>query len=149
MNGFISVLIVSKNVNVYRKILNNVNVYRKVLKTDRKKLIFMSIVIWANDPLRDVIEAYEELYIEPVEILFVRDIKKERNAWGSCYFPPGATTQILLDVNCPYDGLIEILAHELAHAVTEDDHSPAWERVFTAINSKYCEIINRKYPTNG
>lgn len=97
------------------------------------------------DPFAVVWAAFMELYPDACVIVqWVDDLHNaDGDPFGECFRstiedePP----LVSVDVRTPVSGAIEILAHELAHAVTPSDHEHGsqWRAAFDAINARYTE----------
>lgn len=104
------------------------------------------VVVFIFDPLKIVVEAYEALYSTPCQVQFVEGLRSEEGApWGCTEFEDGEYPLISIDVETPINGVIEVLAHELAHVAAgdshDDDHGVEWRKCFDAIHDKYCELV--------
>lgn len=109
-----------------------------------------------NNPFDIVIKAVDELYPNTrAWIQFNPNIKPRKFLWwrfgccGCTTFPEKGDIQVpIIDIstNIPFEAMLEILAHELAHVVAGVDakHNKGWEEVFHNINIKYYDILNRK-----
>ena len=104
-----------------------------------------------NNPFDLVIEATHNLYPHlNCKIQFNPELRgKEFGECGTCTV---VDNEILIDIstNIPFDAMIEIIAHELAHAVVgktndENKHSKEWEDIFDKIFEKYLEIGEKKF----
>lgn len=99
------------------------------------------------DPFAVVWAAFNELFHDACVIVqWVDDLhNSDDDPFGQCFHSDidGEPPLVSVDVRTPVSGAIEILAHELAHAVTpsDRDHGTEWESVFDAINRRYKEWV--------
>ncbi len=108
---------------------------------------------YINDPFGTVIQATKELYPDLcADIQFDDRIKYFKFGFirfghcGETWFPKdGSTPLITISTNIPFAGMVEVMAHELAHvaAGVKAGHGPEWEKAFEAIYQKYIEITVR------
>ena len=103
-----------------------------------------------NNPFDIVIQAVKELYPDTHALIqFNPDLRgKKYGECGCTTFPDNPNDPIIVDIstNIPFNAMIEVLAHELAHVVVrlneEDDHGERWQEVFEAIYRKYNELVD-------
>ncbi len=102
-----------------------------------------------NDPLRMVVMAFRTLYPDKQ---FRAQIAEElcdesgKTVYGETVFPDdGGCAEIIVAGNIPYQSVVEVLAHELAHVAAgcDSEHGEAWEAAFDAIYQEYNAIGNR------
>lgn len=110
-----------------------------------------SNVQWVMNPFDIVVECYVELYNKPCEIHFTKGLKEQEDKCGFTNFPDDdSQPQIVMDAALPYEGLVEILAHELAHVVVghdaeSDPHGPLWNEAFDKLHELYCQKVDAVY----
>lgn len=105
----------------------------------------MTVVVY-HDPIKNVIEVFEELYPEHyVEITFCADpacLKDEsgEQAFGVTLFGLGHP-EVLISADVPYLHCTEILAHELAHVAAGEsaEHNDEWQIALNAIHAAYMQ----------
>ncbi len=104
-----------------------------------------------NNPFDIVIQAVEELYPDTQALIqFNPTLRgREYRECGRTIFPDdGSIPLIDISTNIPFDVMVEILAHELAHVIIgadveiEEEHGKQWEKVFDAIHKKYMELVS-------
>jgi len=103
-----------------------------------------------NNPFDVIIKAVEELYPSTYALIqFNPELRGiEYGECGCTNFPKNSNEEILIDIstNIPFEHMVEILAHELAHVIVgiceKDDHGEKWQNVFEAIHVKYEELID-------
>jgi hypothetical protein len=94
-------------------------------------------VTWGSNPLQDVLDAFTRLY---PELAVTVHIAPTEAGLGFTEFPDdGSTPSICVDPGLPYSGVMDILAHELAHvaAGSAEDHGPVWQAAYDAIRDDY------------
>jgi hypothetical protein len=94
-------------------------------------------VTWGSNPLQDVLDAFTRLY---PELAVTVHIAPTEAGLGFTEFPAdGSTPSICVDPGLPYSGVMDILAHELAHvaAGSAEDHGPVWQAAYDAIRDDY------------
>jgi predicted metal-dependent hydrolase len=106
---------------------------------------------YINNPLDTVIEAVEKLYPNiNANIQFNPNIKPHKFLWfnwgycGYTTFPEDNSTPLIdISTNIPFVGMVEVLAHELAHVIVgiKEQHNKNWEEVFDNIQKKYYELM--------
>ncbi len=93
-----------------------------------------------NDPIAEIIAIVERLYPDTEADI---QIVSEQETPGEVVFPEDETTPLIsVYGRIPYEAVLEIIAHELAHVVAgygneEDEHGPLWEAVFDGIHREY------------
>lgn len=102
------------------------------------------------DPFGLVLEVFNELYPQhECEVIF--GSRMPEATFGYTDFaqsPPW----IIVGFDIPMAGVVEVLAHELAHVVAglEADHGPEWEAAFNAIHNRYTELFSERLaPIDG
>lgn len=85
-------------------------------------------VRWESEPFRALVCAYEAMEGPAAGIAWVLGLRDEEGSWGRTHFDTEPIT-IELDASCPVEGAIDVLAHELAHAMAERDagHGKQWQ----------------------
>lgn len=107
-------------------------------------------IIVKNNPIQILMEVFDELYPDvEIEVCFMSGMREyetgdgEKGVWGITY-PDSKPIAIDIAGELPVEHLPEILAHELAHAVTYkeglEDHGPEWDAVFDEL----CDRFNTK-----
>lgn len=107
------------------------------------------MVEFKNTPLKDVIQATENLYGELNCEIYFGELQNSDGAYGITHFYTDGGVGVGLDVDTPYRHMVEILAHELAHVVVnqseEDDHGEKWQETFDKIYDEYNRYGDEKY----
>lgn len=97
------------------------------------------------DPFGELVDIFNELCDEDVSIMFVTGLKEEEGVWGQTSLSETEGNLVQIDVSCPVEGAVEVLAHELAHVATgkdcSEDHGPEWEGWFARIHTEYCKRV--------
>jgi len=101
---------------------------------------------FTNNPFDTVIQAVKELYPNTKALIqFNPNLRgREYKECGKTTFPDDGDTPLVdISTNIPFEAMVEILAHELAHVVAgvEAEHSDKWMDVFDAIKLKYEDIM--------
>lgn len=108
-------------------------------------------MIIENNPIDITLEAVSILYPDlKCRIQFNPELRgMEHGECGSCVFEDDG---IYIDISTeiPFIAISEIIAHEIAHAVTGknvegDGHTKEWEAEFENILKKYIEIGNSRF----
>lgn len=92
-----------------------------------------------NDPIYILVKIFENTHPDKkAQIDFVSDMKKNTNAYGETCWADDGNVYIQIDIETPMNGLIEVLAHELAHlAVGADaEHNKEWENEFRKLGER-------------
>lgn len=95
------------------------------------------------DPFGMLLVVFEELYPEhDCEVHWAEGLKEQEDVWGETNFD-GEIPVVTVDVSCPVQGAVEIMAHELAHVVAgyDEEHGEKWQEVFRKIHEKYQKRI--------
>ena len=97
------------------------------------------MITFLNDPISDIIAIVERLY---PDIEAEVQIVSEQEVPGEVVFPEDETTPLIsVRGDIPYEAVLEILAHELAHVAVgygnEEEHGPLWEAAFDRIHREY------------
>lgn len=99
-----------------------------------------------HDPLKEIVNIVKRKYPKlNVEIHFSDTIKTA----GVTRFPTSKRYPILIELNVeiPYFGVVDVLAHELAHAICGPDvkrhHGKEWKAAFEWIHGEYCRRVER------
>jgi hypothetical protein len=102
---------------------------------------FNNALLQATDCLIDV---FEQLYPNKDAIInYTEEIKEDTDGesfLAYTLFPyDGSTPEIYICLQAPLESLPELIAHELAHVVTgnDHDHDDDWDMVFGRIYSLY------------
>lgn len=106
-----------------------------------------------NDPFVLLSEIFERFYPNhPYEAFVTGDHfydevdGKETECFGVTNFPDdGGTPQIILCTHIPYESVVEIFAHELAHLATSDaaeEHGAEFDEAFTKLNNEFNRIMD-------
>ena len=107
-----------------------------------------------NDPFPSLFEAFECLYKDAGKIEVYLEMPDEfelcgddgEPALGFTLFPDdGGLPVIYISAMLPFNDLVEIIAHEMAHVIAgqDADHGNKWEQAFSDIHWFYCEIYGR------
>lgn len=70
-------------------------------------------------------------------------VAPEQGPYGQTFWPDdGGRTRVQVAVGIPFEAVLEVLAHELAHVAAGADagHGPAWEDAFKRIHVEYNRI---------
>ncbi|MGB9660678.1 MAG: ClpX C4-type zinc finger protein [Moorellaceae bacterium] len=127
-------------------LINNLTEYKEVSFEGCKGDIGVRFI---NNPFDIVIQAVKELYPDTQALIqFNPNLRgKEYRECGRTIFPDdGGIPLIDISTNIPFEAMVEILAHEIAHVVVgpdvepEEEHGKKWEEVFEAIHKKYMEL---------
>lgn len=107
-----------------------------------------------NNPFEKVIQAVKELYSDTEAVIqFNPNLRgSEYRECGCTTFPEDNSIPIIdISTNIPFEAMIEILAHELAHVVVgkEAGHKKEWEAVFDKIQEKYIELVSKDIEERG
>ncbi len=101
------------------------------------------------DPVATAIEAIKRYEPWPDGLEFFvsyAPIKKKwlfgRRPLGQCFLCKDGVVEILVDVRAPVLVLAEVICHEAAHAITREDHTVEWERVFGELDRLYHEVMD-------
>lgn len=107
-----------------------------------------------NNPFNWVIAVAEELYPNiKADIQFNPNIKYHKILWwhfghcGETIFPEdGSTPLINISTNIPFVGMIEVLAHEIAHVIVGErhEHDIVWQKTLDEIKLKYEEKYSQR-----
>ena len=108
----------------------------------------MSITIF-GDPIQAVVSVCEKLYPEVnIEIAFEdREFEGEEGLGYTLFPDDGSEPYIIISADVPYKGVIEIIAHEVAHVVIgelpdgEDYHGAEWQTEFDRIHRAYTTLV--------
>lgn len=102
-----------------------------------------------DDPIADMLAEINRLfpYLD-AEIVFCGDLQ----SGGECAIEM-RPVQIAINPTIPYTSVLEVLAHEVAHAVVgqegdrfdSDEHGPRWQQVFAQINQAYDDAMVAKF----
>jgi hypothetical protein len=96
-------------------------------------------VIKIINPIQLVIDIVIDKYPDVnCSIEFVKDLFEKTKAYGeTCWTDDGIYVQI--DINTPFVGVIEVLAHELAHVAVgyDEEHGDKWKQVFDSIHADF------------
>jgi len=88
------------------------------------------------DPIRILIELFEKKYPDKdCMVIFVNGINEQDGAYGeTCWADDGIYIQV--DCGISMTGVVEVLAHELAHvaAGADEAHGGKWENEFDSLN---------------
>lgn len=97
------------------------------------------------DPIKTVIDIFEKKYPHQECIVeFVIGMHKSSKAYGETVWnDEGIFIQI--DCETPMTGVVEVLAHELAHVAAGHDngHNHIWKKEFDDIHKKYNEFMEK------
>ena len=97
------------------------------------------MITFLNNPIADLIAIVERLYPDiEAEVQFV----SEQETPGEVVFPENEIVPLIsVRGDIPYEAVLEILAHELAHVAVgygnEEEHGPLWEAAFGRIHQEY------------
>lgn len=96
-------------------------------------------VTFKFDPLATVVSIFERHYPGRNVTVVYQPIGEEVEACGLTEFPDdGSDPLIVIDPEIPFHGVVETLAHELAHiAEPDDEHGEKWDAAFTLIEAEY------------
>lgn len=111
--------------------------------------------LWiCNDPFETVLEAARQLFPNLKAVILLDPYLKFRRILcfrlghcGETLFPDdGSDPVIRVSTKIPFEAMVEILAHELAHvaAGVENEHNAIWLKAFKDIHSCFEEIIEAK-----
>jgi hypothetical protein len=85
-----------------------------------------------NDCFNLVVKAAKTLYPNSTADIYFDDTINPEEFCGETTFPYGGSDPIIrICTNIPFDGIVETMAHEIAHVVTSED-----------IHNKYIELLN-------
>lgn len=110
-------------------------------------MTIISSINWLNNPIDDLIQAvHDEYRLLRCAIYFDPELYENEKAYGYTQFD-GDKIIIALDAGVPYKDLLEVLAHELAHAIAgkDSEHNDEWERIFDKIYELYDKYCENKY----
>lgn len=107
------------------------------------------------DPMNLVVQAFWNLCPDKRARVMFASIGDDEDDDGGEDHPCGVTIvdggvpTILLDPRVPYFGLVETLAHELAHVATlgenqGGDHGTEWQIAFDAIHAEYVRLTTKQ-----
>lgn len=117
-----------------------------------------AITIYCN-PFDLIMQAYNNLYNKPCKVEFVSGLTPQSfpfrlvrlfrptlGPWGNTLFPEdGGIPVVSIDSLTPFEAVIEIIGHELAHVAVgagcADDHGLEWETAFEAINQEFTRLF--------
>lgn len=110
----------------------------------------MSITV-RFDPIATVIGIFEKHYPGKRATVVYQPIGEEVEACGLTEFPDdGSDPIIIIDPTIPFEGVVETLAHELAHvAEPDDEHGCLWHAAFEFLENEYnkaMESLNAEVP---
>lgn len=103
-----------------------------------------------NNPFDMVIKAAKNLYPDmKADIQFNPTLKcwKLFNLhFGKCgrtTFNKGQAPIVDISTNIPFEAMVEVLAHELAHVAVgpKEKHNSVWENAFDAIHKEYSKLV--------
>lgn len=107
-----------------------------------------------NNPFETVLEATRQLFPDKSAfVIFDPDLKYRKFLWiklghcGETLFPDDGSVPIVrVSSQIPFEAMIEVLAHELAHVAVGvgNGHNSIWKRAFDDIHSCYEEIMESK-----
>lgn len=100
-------------------------------------------VHFLNDPIGLLKNVFEKQYPKKsCTVLFCENLYEDEQVYGRTEFSKEGAV-VWLDVTIPYRGLLDVLAHELAHvAEPEDDHGKNWEAAFSALNREWVKRMS-------
>jgi hypothetical protein len=105
------------------------------------------VVTWASNPMAELIAAYSELHPHKRCTVAVAPLEGKL---GQTFFPEdGGLPEVVLCPSLTYAGMMDILAHELAHVATghSEQHGKKWTAAYRAIHRAYARRIEAQGPT--
>jgi hypothetical protein len=96
-----------------------------------------AVLAWGSNPLQDVLDTFARLYPNKAATVYIAPTEA---GLGFTEFPDdGSSPSICVDPGLPYSGVMDILAHELAHvaAGSAEEHGAAWQAAYDAIRDGY------------
>lgn len=105
-----------------------------------------------NDPFVMLAEIFDQIYPNhPYDAYLISEHLCDEDGtecYGVTNFPEdGSTPEIILCTHIPYESVIEIFAHELAHLATsdaEDEHGIEFEEVCSTLNKEFDKIMGNE-----
>lgn len=103
-----------------------------------------------NDPFATMFDAFEQIFPDArVEVGWVAP-NEINQAKGCCSWAADGKGLIAIDITLPVIGAVDILCHELAHAVAcegcpdegGDHHCEDWMAAYEAIRERYIKLVN-------
>ena len=99
-------------------------------------------------PIDEIVDACNNCFpnIE-AKIIFSRELREENGdpVCGMTIMPEveGEPAEIVISADIPYYAVLEIIAHEVAHAAEPDDldHGAKWDQAFAKIQEEYYRIL--------
>lgn len=97
----------------------------------------------ANDPIKLLLDLVEQRYPYVKAEIWFNDRMKSP---GLTLFKKGHKPIIKLNYSIPYYAVVEVLAHELAHAIVgiKQRHNEVWRKTFKDIFELYDKEISRQ-----
>lgn len=99
-----------------------------------------------HDVIKIIIDIFDSLYPErSCTIEFVDGLHKKTKAYGETFWPDDCSDpSISIDVNTTFIGVVEVLAHELAHVATgHRGHGEVWETALGQINNRFNKEMDK------
>jgi len=96
------------------------------------------------NPITSIIECAESLYPDlNCCIYWDSELDHEQEGYGFCEWVENEPPRIAISTQLEVENTIEIIAHEIAHAVAgeHNDHNEIWEEVFQKIRNKWYETM--------
>lgn len=111
--------------------------------------------VFMNDPFEIVAEAFERRYpgVEYMaQIKPALSDRKGRAIYGETVLPDdGSPALVSISAAIPFQDMIEVFAHELAHVGCNsvygeacDDHGVEWAETFEYLNEEYMRIAHER-----
>lgn len=99
-------------------------------------------------PIDDILEACNNCFpnIE-AKIIFSRELHDEsgEKVCGMTIMPKieGEPAEIVISGDIPYHAVLDIIAHEVAHAAEPEDldHGEKWDKAFATIREEYYRVV--------
>lgn len=104
-------------------------------------------VEWISDPINEVVRAFERLYPDKPCRVMIGPSEVEEGALGHTFFPDdGGIPEVCVHPDQQYAGVMDIMAHELAHVACGEDegHGEKWQAAYRAIHDEYSAYVSRQ-----
>jgi hypothetical protein len=111
--------------------------------------------IFVNCPIEIVSQAMENLFPEKKFQCCYGIGEEMDDVCGFVQFPEGEVPRITINIGLTIIGVVETLAHELAHVICgstceeEDHHNEEWEATFNLLHSECKRITEETAKSNG
>lgn len=116
-------------------------------------VLVLSMIKIVHDPVQLVLDIVQKKYPQASALVSFVDSAEcdRRNCVGYTVFHRRRVPVVHVSVHAPYYGVVEVLAHELAHVVIGRDsgHGRKWKEVFEYIASEYVKCVKKFAKKSG